>query len=182
MRRIKLFLPLLIFIALGAMLYWALGRDPNAMPSALLQRPVPEFTLPSLDDAEVLLDRDIFKGKVTILNVWATWCYACRVEHPFLSELAARGVSIIGLNYKDDPFEARTWLKDYGDPYQQTIVDKYGILGIDLGVFGAPESYLIDPAGIIVYKHVGVLDERVWKKDIAPLYDALHMAVDVPPS
>jgi len=173
MGRLKLFLPLLIFVVLAGVLYWGLGRDPNAMPSALVNRSVPTFSLPSLNNPEVVLNEGLFKGQVTLLNVWATWCYSCRVEHPFLQRLADDGVVIIGLNYKDDNAAARAWLAEQGDPYQHNIVDADGTLGIDLGVFGAPETYVIDRAGIIRYKFVGVIDERVWTRDIEPVYQRL---------
>jgi len=187
--RVKLFLPLLIFIVLAVMLYWGLERDPNAMPSALVDRPVPAFTLPALDvdsldtenldvdnlDADKgLVDEQLFVGKVTLLNVWATWCPSCRIEHPYLAELTAQGVPIIGLNYKDDDEKARRWLLRYGNPYQLVIADHQGRLGLDLGVFGAPETYLIDSTGVIRFKHVGVLNDRVWQSKIAPLYQSLR--------
>ena len=143
------------------------------MPSALLDRPVPEFSLPSIDGGERRLDRDIFIGQVTLLSVWATWCPSCRIEHPYLLSLAEQGVPIIGLDYKDDTDKARRWLLDYGDPYQQVIIDQEGSLGLDLGVFGAPETYLIDSTGVIRFKHVGVVDDRVWQRHFAPLYHAL---------
>ncbi len=170
MERFKLFLPLLIFVVLASVLYWALGRDPNAMPSALVNRPVPAFSLPSLNNPEVILSEDLFAEQVTLLNVWATWCYACRVEHPFLQRLANDGIPIIGLNYKDDNAAARAWLAEQGDPYQHNIVDADGTLGIDLGVFGAPETYVVDRAGIIRFKFVGVIDERAWTREIEPVY------------
>ncbi len=173
MERVKLFVPLLIFVVLAAVLYWALGRDPNAMPSALVNRPVPTFSLPSLDNPEVVLNESLFKEQATLLNVWATWCYACRVEHPFLQRLADDGVVIIGLNYKDDNAAALAWLAEQGDPYRHNIVDADGTLGIDLGVFGAPETYVIDRTGIIRFKFVGVIDERVWARDIEPVYQRL---------
>lgn len=173
MGRLKLFLPLLIFVVLAGVLYWGLGRDPNAMPSALVNRSVPTFSLPSLNNPEAVLNEGLFKEQVTLLNVWATWCYSCRVEHPFLQRLADDGVVIVGLNYKDDNAAARAWLAEQGDPYQYNIVDADGTLGIDLGVFGAPETYVIDRAGIIRYKFVGVIDERVWMRDIEPVYQRL---------
>ena len=176
MERLKLFLPLLIFIVLAVVLYWGLERDPNAMPSALIDRPMPAFTLPALDADKSLVDEQLFTGKVTLLNVWATWCPSCRIEHPYLAELAAQGVPIIGLNYKDDDEKARSWLLRYGNPYQLVIADHQGVLGLDLGVFGAPETYLIDSEGIIRFKHVGVLNERVWQGKMAPLYQSLHRA------
>ncbi len=178
--QIKLFIPLLIFIVLASMLYWGLGRDPNAMPSVLVDKPVPLFNLPSLDiplesavdEPEPLVNQSVFKGQVTLLNVWATWCPSCRIEHPFLLELAERGVPIIGLDYKDENAKARLWLEEYGNPYQLVIVDQQGKLGLDLGVFGAPETYLIDSEGLIRHKHVGVVDERVWQSDFLALYNS----------
>lgn len=177
--RIKLFIPLLIFIVLASVLYRGLGRDPNAMPSALVGRPVPEFSLPELGTGSdsggdgIPLTEQLFRGQVSLLNVWATWCPSCRIEHPYLLELASQGVAIIGLNYKDENAKARRWLVELGDPYKHVIIDQQGSLGLDLGVFGAPETYLIDSAGMIRFKHVGVVDERVWQNHIAPLYQTL---------
>ena len=173
MERLKLFLPLLIFMVLATVLYWGLGKDPNAMPSVLVGRPVPEFNLPSIQDDKHLLGRNIFEGNVTLLNIWATWCPSCRIEHSYLLNLAAQGVAIIGLDYKDETDKARRWLKELGNPYRQVIVDREGSLGLDLGVFGAPETYLIDATGVIRYKHVGVIDERVWQGEFVPLYRKL---------
>lgn len=173
MARIKLFIPLFIFLVLAAMLYWGLGRDPNAMPSALVGKTVPGFQLPALTDETRVLDESLFQGQVSLLNVWATWCPSCRVEHPFLMELAKQGVAIIGLDYKDERDKALAWLVDYGDPYQQVIFDARGSLGLDLGVFGAPETYLVDRTGRIHFRRVGVLDAQVWERDIAPRYRAL---------
>ena len=173
MAQIKLFIPLGIFVLLAAVLYWGLGRDPNAMPSALVGKPMPEFNLPELGEEADLLDESLFQGQVTLLNVWATWCPSCRIEHPYLLELAKQGVPIIGLNYKDENNKALRWLRNYGNPYEQVIVDQDGLLGLDLGVFGAPETYLIDSAGMIRFKRVGVVDERIWVRDIEPLYRRL---------
>lgn len=184
MDRLKLFIPLIVFMVLAPILYWGLGRDPQAMPSALISSPVPAFELPALatlnDDARQgagvspqLLSEKIFKGRVSLLNVWATWCVSCRVEHPYLLSIAEKGVPIIGLNYKDEPEEAGHWLRDYGNPYEQTIADRKGSLGLDLGVFGAPETYLIDHLGVIRYKHIGVVDDRVWASSLAPRYAQL---------
>lgn len=173
MARFKLFIPLLVFVLLASFLYWGLGRDPNAMPSALVDRPVPVFTLPRLDDERQLVTQEVLKGQVTLLNVWATWCFSCRAEHPYLIELAGRGVAIVGLNYKDDGADARAWLAQLGNPYRENIVDRDGLLGLDLGVFGAPETYLVDSEGIIRQKHIGVIDERVWRDKVAPLYESL---------
>ncbi len=191
MGRIKLFIPLIIFVVLAAILYWGLGRDPNAMPSALISRPVPTFQLPALEQLEStedgnlmvaeqaeILDESLFLGQVSLLNVWATWCVSCRVEHPYLMDIAETGVRIIGLNYKDEVGAAQRWLAKYGDPYAHTISDTTGGMGLDLGVFGAPETYLVDHLGVIHYKHVGVVDDRVWRTTLQPKYQQLRDALD----
>ena len=124
MSRLKLFIPLAIF-AILALLFWrGLSIDPSDMPSALIDKPVPVFSLPALAESSLeLLTQDLFKGQVSLINVWATWCVSCRVEHPYLLTLAAEGVAIVGVNYKDDSVAARQWLQDLGDPYQVNIVD-----------------------------------------------------------
>lgn len=174
MQRLKLFIPLLIFIVLALFLFNGLERDPNAMPSALINRPVPEFSLPVLGDETALANPSIFKGQPALLNVWATWCIACRVEHPYLNQLSQQGIRIIGLNYKDDIAKANKWLSEHGDPYALNIVDASGRMGLDLGVFGAPETYIIDSAGIIRYKRVGVVDDRVWKQELLPIWQQIN--------
>lgn len=174
MQRLKLFIPLIVFAALALLFWRGLKLDPNAMPSALIDRPVPAFHLPTLEDTAGRVDRTIFKGQVTLLNVWATWCISCRVEHPYLNALAAQGVRIIGLNYKDDTAQARKWLAEFHNPYELSIVDADGRLGLDLGVFGAPETYVVDKQGVIRFKHVGVVDDRVWQRDLLPVVEALE--------
>lgn len=174
MANFKLFVPLLVFLVLAIVLYQGLGRDPTAVPSALIDRPVPAFSLPSLDDPQKMIDQNLFRGRASLLNVWATWCPSCRVEHGFLTRIAAQGVPIVGLNYKDDSDAARQWLADHGNPYTANVVDAKGQLGFDLGVYGAPETYVIDRDGVIRYKHVGVVDDRVWEDAIAPVYRSLQ--------
>src|SRR5690606_35406697 len=122
---------------------------------------VPEFNLSSLEAPENLLNQEIFQGKVSLLNVWATWCPPCYVEHPFLVKLAEQDVPIIGVNYKDDLAAAQKWILDLGNPYEAVVIDADGRLGMDLGVFGWPETYVVDKQGVIRYKHVGVVDEKV---------------------
>ena len=173
MQRLKLFLPLLVFVVLAVFFWRGLGLDPNRMPSALIDQPVPAFSLPTLKAPDRPVSQTLFEGKVSLLNVWATWCVSCRVEHPFLVKLAEQGVPIIGVNYKDDVVAARKWLQDLHDPYVLSVVDEDGRLGIDLGVFGAPETYVVDSAGVIRYKHVGVVDERVWSESLQPIVEAL---------
>ena len=167
--RLKLFVPLILFAILALFLFRGLELDPREMPSALIDRPLPEFSLPSLGQEQMLSRSDV-TGQVVLLNVWATWCVSCRVEHPYLHRLADTGVPIYGVNYKDDDADALRWLSELGNPYRANIVDREGTLGLDLGVYGAPETYLVDAAGVIRYRHVGVIDERVWQTILQPLY------------
>jgi len=172
MKNLKLFIPFFIFVVLSVLLLKGLGRDPSALPSALINRPMPAFSLPDLHEPDERVTEEIFKGHVSLLNVWATWCPSCRVEHPFFMELAQEGVRIIGLDYKDQDPLALEWLDKLGNPYAEVFVDRDGALGIDLGVFGAPETYLIDHTGTIRAKHVGVVDEAVWR-ELGALYRQL---------
>lgn len=169
MSRLKLFLPLAGFGLLALLLFRGLSLDPTALPSARLGEPMPAFVLTELHSGEVV-DETSLRGEPQLVNVWATWCYSCRVEHPFLLELADRGVPIIGLNYKDEPDAARRWLADLGDPYRRTIVDQEGTLGLDLGVYGAPETYVLGADGVVLHRHVGVVDAAVWASDLAPFF------------
>jgi cytochrome c biogenesis protein CcmG/thiol:disulfide interchange protein DsbE len=173
MRRIALFVPLVVFAILSLFLLKGLDRDPTELPSALVGEPFPTFTLPSLSDNQQLLTERDIDSKVVLVNVWATWCFACRIEHPMLNQLAAEGVNIIGLNYKDKNDQALQWLEQKGNPYLFNIVDAQGSLGFDLGVTGAPETYLVDASGTIRYRRVGVVDQRVWDDDIKDLYQQL---------
>ena len=175
--RIRLFLPLIIFAALALLLFRGLALDPRELPSALIDRPLPQFTLPALG-REQPLSRDDITGRVALLNVWATWCVSCRVEHPYLLQIAASGVPIYGINYKDEDAAAARWLAELGDPYRANIADREGSLGLDLGVYGAPETYLVDAEGVIRYRHVGVVDERVWQTILQPMYQQLSASGD----
>jgi cytochrome c biogenesis protein CcmG/thiol:disulfide interchange protein DsbE len=162
-----------LFLVLSGFLLRGLQLDPQALPSALIDRPLPEFSLPSLGEARSLT-RDTVTGEVALFNVWATWCVSCRVEHPFLTRLADEGVPIYGINYKDDDDAALKWLVELGDPYRANIVDSEGSLGLDLGVYGAPETYVVDSEGVIRYRHVGVVDERVWAQVLEPIVRELR--------
>ncbi|QIB64405.1 DsbE family thiol:disulfide interchange protein [Kineobactrum salinum] len=177
--RLKLFLPLILFAVLAAFLYRGLSLDPMAMPSALIDRPLPSFTLTELSDERPLVRADVV-GEAALFNVWATWCISCRVEHPYLQQLADSGIPIYGINYKDDSAAARRWLAELGDPYRANIVDREGSLGVDLGVYGAPETYLVDAEGVIRYRHVGVIDERVWQGTLEPLWRQITRGEEVP--
>ncbi len=163
-------LPLLIFAGLAALLWQGLGRDPKLVPSPLVGKPAPAFALPSLRDPARVVGTEDMRGRVALLNVWASWCAACRQEHPFLMRLAREGrVSIYGLNYKDRREDALRWLDGLGDPYVWSAHDLEGRVGIDWGVYGVPETFVLDARGIIRYKHVGPLDEKVWRERIAPV-------------
>lgn len=172
MKRIKFFLPLLVFIVLGLFLLRGLKLDPNELPSALIDKPLPAFTLSTLENGQPVTGKQLL-GKKALINVWATWCVTCRVEHPYLMQLSSEGVLLYGINYKDNPEDARRWLLEKGNPFQFSIMDTEGKLGIDLGVFGAPETYFIDSAGIIRHKHVGELNPRVWQDSLKGIWDSL---------
>lgn len=172
MSRLKLFLPLFLFVVLAGFLWRGLQLDPREMPSALIDRPLPEFQLTRLGGGGPVKRADVI-GEVSFFNVWATWCISCRMEHPYLQMLADQGVPIYGINYKDETTAARQWLEELGDPYRLNIEDGEGSLGLDLGVYGAPETYLVDAQGIIRYRHVGVVNERIWQDVLQPLYRSL---------
>ncbi|WP_300650400.1 DsbE family thiol:disulfide interchange protein [Pseudomonas sp.] len=172
MKRLILLLPLAIFLGVALFLYRGLFLDPSELPSALIGKPFPAFSLPAVEGDKSISQADL-KGQPALVNVWATWCVSCRVEHPVLNKLAQLGVTIHGVNYKDDNAAAQKWLADFHDPYELNINDARGSLGLDLGVYGAPETFLIDKDGIIRHKFVGVIDERVWREKLAPLYQTL---------
>lgn len=176
MSRLKLFIPLFFFFLLAGLFLFTLGRegyDPQDLPSALIDQALPNFNLETIASENKLTEKDVI-GEVFLLNVWATWCVSCRAEHTYLNQLAKQGVKIIGVNYKDDKQQAATWLATLGNPYAINLFDVDGKLGLDLGVYGAPESFLIDKKGIIRYKHVGVVDTNVWQEKIKHIYDELQ--------
>lgn len=166
-------IPLIFFAGLALLLGSRLGTDPTHLPSARIGRSMPEFQLSSLQaPAKILTAADV-KGQVVVLNVWATWCISCQVEHPVLKHMAAEGVPIIGVNYKDYRESAQKYLELHGDPFRFTIFDEKGDLGLDLGVYGAPETYLLDKEGNIRYRFIGVLDPDRWETVLRPRYQAL---------
>jgi|SRR5690606_2280526 cytochrome c biogenesis protein CcmG/thiol:disulfide interchange protein DsbE len=173
MKRLLMLLPLLVFLTVAVFLYRGLFLDPSELPSALIDKPVPEFSLPSLENPERMLSAADFKGEAALINVWATWCPTCRAEHEMLNQLAGQGVVVYGVNYKDDSEAARRWLNELGNPYRLNVEDPEGSLGINLGVYGAPETFLIDKNGVIRHKYVGAIDQRVWREQLAPLYQEL---------
>jgi len=160
---------IVMFLALIGFFYKGLQLDPQKLPSALLNKAAPSFTLPQLHDASKTFSLEDMKGKVWLLNVWASWCAACRQEHPLFMQLARQGdFPIYGLNYKDEAADAKQWLKQLGDPYIVSISDLEGNVGIDFGVYGVPETFLIDKEGVIRYKHIGPVSRTDWTEIIKP--------------
>src|SRR5690606_11768911 len=162
MKRAVLLIPLVLFLIMAAFLGRGLFLDPAELPSALIDKPFPAFNLPNLDQPEGSLSEVDLKGKPALVNVWATWCPSCRAEHPVLNKLSEAGVNIHGINYKDERGPAQKWLRELHNPYQLNIEDAKGSLGVDLGVYGAPETFFVDAKGIIRHKYVGGIDEKVW--------------------
>ena len=174
MKRVVFFAPLIGFVALVAILYAGFHlNDPSRLPSALVGQSFPEFQLPELTSGRVLGHQTLL-GEIRLVNVWATWCPTCLHEHTTLMDIRrATGLSIVGINYRDDGEKARRWLSLYGDPYDFTIVDANGDLGVDLGVYGAPETFIVDADGIIRFRHVGDVNDRNWNREFLPILDSL---------
>lgn len=171
----KYLIPLVVFAGLSAFLLLGLDKDPTRVPSPLLDKPAPEFTLPVLGQSGESFSTADMQGKVWLLNIWATWCAACRVEHPLLVDLSRRGlVDIIGLNYKDKDDLAIKWLEDLGDPYSVTATDHSGRVGIDWGFYGAPETFVIDKSGIVRHKKIGPVTPADLQNTILPLVAELQ--------
>ncbi len=172
---LKYLIPLGLFIVLAVFLAIGLTRDPHELKSVLINKPAPAFRVPQLKAADKMISNEDMRGKVWLLNVWASWCVACREEHPYLIEYAKSGVvPIYGLNYKDRREDALATLDELGDPYLVSAVDLDGRVGIDFGVYGAPETYIIDQSGTIRFKYVGPMMPDVWKEKILPVVQELN--------
>jgi cytochrome c biogenesis protein CcmG/thiol:disulfide interchange protein DsbE len=170
----KFLLPLAVFIVIVGFLGFGLQLNPREVPSPLIGKAAPPFTLPVLHASGKTVSNTDLKGQVWILNVWASWCVACRDEHPVFVDLAKRKVvPIYGLNYKDNADDAKAWLKQFGDPYVLSLVDAKGQIGIDYGVYGVPETYVIDRDGIIRYKKIGAVTPDTIRTKILPLLEQL---------
>lgn len=156
-RRLLLLLPLLVFLGLGFFLYRGLGMDPSARDSALLAQEFPAFSLSTLADPNTRVDESLLQGQVTLVNVWAEWCPTCKEEMPQLLALEERGVRLVGINYKDTRAKGHEFLAEFGNPFELNIFDPDGDLGFELGVYGVPETFLVDAEGIIRYKHTGYI-------------------------
>ncbi len=172
---LKYIIPLLLFIILAVFLGLGLKLNPNDIPSPFINKPAPEFSAPKLNAPEQTLTHADLKGQVWLFNVWASWCVSCRAEHPILNQFAKQyAVVIIGLNYKDEPEDAKTWLKTLGNPYNVSIMDTDGRIGIDYGVYGVPETFVIDKKGLIRYKHTGPVSADDVQKIFLPLIAKLE--------
>ena len=170
MNKLIRFLPLIFVVALGVVLYRGLALNPQAMPSALVGNPMPTFELTTLNNPSKLVSQADLKGDIVLINVWATWCPTCKYEHPYLVDVSKNPqVKLYGLNYKDDRNAGQRWLVNYEDPYVFSIFDEAGTLGLDLGVYGAPETFVIDHHGIIRKRYAGAIDTRVWRAEFEPL-------------
>ena len=174
-RRIAVFVPLIAFLGVAVALAWGITRDPSTIPSALLGKPVPEFALPPVKGRTLGLASADLNGEVSLVNVFASWCVACREEHPVFMRLNAAGtVPIHGLNYKDQPDDAARWLNTMGDPYTRTGADINGRTAIDWGVYGVPETFVITKDGHIAHKHIGAVTPQVLEGTILPLIRRLR--------
>lgn len=173
-QRLVYITPIIVALGLGMILFTAIGNDPTRLETARLNDPVPAFSLQDLNTPKIQHTETALRGKVRLLNVWATWCPSCRAEHGYLQALADRGIAIVGLNYKDEREDALKWLQQLGNPYEFNIYDPKGQLGFDLGVYGAPETYVIDTRGLVRYRHVGEVNQRVWDEKFAPLLKSLE--------
>jgi cytochrome c biogenesis protein CcmG/thiol:disulfide interchange protein DsbE len=170
-------IPLIIFLVIAAFLASRLrgGYDPHIIPSVLIGKAAPDFQLPELRDSTKTFSPKQMRGKVWLLNVWGSWCFACREEHPFLIQLSNAGaVPVYGLDWRDKREDALATLDELGDPYALTVSDADGHVAVDYGVTGAPETYLIDKNGVIRYKEVGQLTPEIWQKRILPLVEELN--------
>ncbi len=173
MNRLKLFIPLVVFIILCGFLFAGLGKDPSHLPSVLIGKTFPEFSAPKLKHQDQVVTQEDLPDEPFLVNLWATWCAVCIQEHPFLMKLAKQGIPIVGISYKDENDKALGWLDRLGDPYLFNIIDAEGRLGLSLGVYGAPETYIVDKNGVIQYRHAGDVNERVWKNKLEPVFKGL---------
>jgi cytochrome c biogenesis protein CcmG, thiol:disulfide interchange protein DsbE len=173
--KVKFLIPLAIFLVIAVFLGIGLTRDPRKIPSVLIDKPAPQFTLQQVTAPDKTFSPQDMKGQVWLLNVWASWCTACRVEHPLLVEIArSKAVPLIGLDYKDKPDDALKFLAQQGDPYNLSALDLDGRVGIDFGVYGVPETFVIDKNGMIRHKHIGPLTPEALQQTILPLVAQLR--------
>jgi cytochrome c biogenesis protein CcmG/thiol:disulfide interchange protein DsbE len=172
----RFLLPLILFVALVGFLAVGLKRDPREVPSPLINKPAPAFSLSQLHEPNQTISAAQMRGKVWLLNVWASWCVACRQEHPVMVEFAKQNIiPVVGLNYKDQRADGLAWLQQFGNPYQVSAFDEMGRVGIDFGVYGVPESFLIDKQGVIRFKQIGPMTPEVINSKLMPLIAQLNL-------
>lgn len=175
MRKLIFMAPVLLGVLLGGMFLYVLlsDLDTETIPTPLLDQAMPAFSLPTVQDSEQLVTNADLEGQAYLLNVWATWCITCKIEHPFLNKLSQEGVLVVGLDYKDTREEALKWLRDYGNPYRLNLYDEAGSLGFDLGVTGAPETFFVRKDGTVAYKHIGAINQTNWDEELKAIYNEL---------
>ena len=175
-KRVKLFIPASLFLVMAGFLLFGLTRDPNVVPSALVNKPLPRFTQPSLYPELGEYSTEDFIGDILFVNIWGSWCPPCHVEHPFFLELSKRekDITFIGISYEYSMVEDREFLAERGNPFDYNVVDQDGSLRIDLGVTGAPETFLVDQQGMILYRHIGELNADIWNDKFVPLLDRIR--------
>jgi len=168
-------IPLFLFLGLGTLFGIGLTKDPSKLPSHIIDQPFPDFSLPDLLDMDVKIDRSYLGGQVTLVNIFGSWCVACELEHPVLMRLAEdKEIKMLGVNWRDTVEKGRRWLELRGNPYTRIVFDADSMLAIDLGVTGAPESFIVDKKGQIRYKYIGPISEKVWRTELKPLVLALR--------
>ncbi len=175
-RRLKLFIPVAFFLVMSGFLLYGLSRDPNVVPSALVDKPFPEFTQPSLYPELGEYTKEDFVGDILFVNIWGSWCPPCHVEHPYFLQLSEteEDITFIGISYDYSMAEDREFLAERGNPFDYNVVDFDGSLRIDLGVTGAPETFLVDQNGMILYRHIGALNADIWNEKFVPLLDQIR--------
>lgn len=172
--KLRFFIPLLVFGVMVVFFAKGLKLDPKLVPSPLIDKPAPPFKLQRLHDQSQTFSQDEFLNQVSVFNVWASWCVACRQEHPFLMELAKqKQIPIYGLNYKDTRADALSWLSRFGNPYNASAWDNEGNVGLDWGVYGVPETFLVDRQGVIRYKYIGPISPQIWQQEFVPRINTL---------
>ncbi|MEX0737952.1 MAG: DsbE family thiol:disulfide interchange protein [Pseudohongiella sp.] len=175
MKNLKLYIPVIGFVVLALLMWRGLYLDSRTLPSVLLDRPLPDFELRALETGDQLVTREDLPAEPFILNIWGSYCLPCLQENPIFMAAKEEGViPIIGVNYKDTDAAAREWLDDNGNPFNMSIIDNSGRYGIDLGVYGAPETFIVDAQGVIRYKHIGVIDYQIWDDEIMPVIAAVQ--------
>lgn len=174
MKRFLAIAPAIVFVAVLIGFAVGLRRDPSLLPSQLIDKPLPAMNLPAVRPGDVGLTNAHFQGEPVLLNVFGSWCYACRFEHPFLMRLQAEGVTIHGMDWNDPPEKGAAWLAQYGDPYTRVGNDPVSKTAVDLGVTGAPETFVVDRHGRVRYKQVGPIDAETWERKIKPLMQRLR--------